>query len=76
MFGGALDAARREVLGAVVGEILVSLVADVVDALIPADFVDSAQGRFAIDYAGGVIGGNRDDGPCPVGDGFGDSVGL
>ena len=57
----AAEGARGEVRGAVVGEVFVGLVADVVDPLPGTEDVDFRQRLLRIDDAGGIVRGHRDD---------------
>ena len=55
MLGAVINRSGREVFGAVIGEVFISFIVDVIDPVAPAVFVDFPQIRFAIDRPGRVV---------------------
>src|SRR5579884_90122 len=74
--GAVGEGARREVARAVVGEVLVRLVGDVVEAVPTAEGVDFAQGRLWVNGAGRVVGRDGHDGARARRDSGGDGIRL
>ena len=74
MFGTVAEGTRRQVAGAGIGEVLVGLVTDVVDAAPAAQLVDAAQRFGLVDNAGGIVRGNRHHHAGAIGNGCLDGV--